>query len=573
MRRVTGILRAPQAPAKQSDPPAPSGAAVAGRPPGRARARILVALGALALFAVLLPATAEAATGVISGTVTNANTKAGIEGARVCATPEAGGAKECVEANAKGEYKISGLAEGKYKVDFTGETCYKGFCSPEYSSKTESAVQVESGKTKEVNAALTPERGRISGTVTSGGSPLTGAEVCVDLFDCTSTNANGEYSVGDLLPGSSNVVYFHPTFECKAICESTANYIPQYYNGQLKEEAANRVKVEAGYNTTGINAEMQVGGQISGKVTNAANNQAIANLKVCAFSTATNKQGVREAIEEFFEEFDVGKECALTSSSGEYTIHALATQDYEVSFTGAVCVEEKPHERKCTHPYVDQYYSGLVPVTAPDTTSGVNAGLLEVTSSKPASTAAPAVTGSASAGGVLGCSQGSWSNNPSSFTYRWLRNGSAIAGQTTNSYTVQSADLGTGISCEVTATNAAGSTGAVSNTLQIPKPAPGVAVLVKMKIKGSTVSITLRCTGASACTGVLKLLVRIVKHKHASSTSIASTASFTIELGKSATLRVRLTRQGRMLLTRAGRKGLAVQIAGTGVKAVKSVLR
>ncbi|HYB24513.1 MAG TPA: hypothetical protein VED41_11995, partial [Solirubrobacteraceae bacterium] len=191
----------------------------------------------------------------------------------------------------------------------------------------------------------------------------------------------------------------------------------------------------------------------------------------------------------------------------------------------------------------------------------------------PASTAAPAVTGSASAGGVLGCSQGSWSNNPSSFTYRWLRNGSAIAGQTTNSYTVQSADLGTGISCEVTATNAAGSTGAVSNTLQIPKPAPGVAVLVKMKIKGSTVSITLRCTGASACTGVLKLLVRIVKHKHASSTSIASTASFTIELGKSATLRVRLTRQGRMLLTRAGRKGLAVQIAGTGVKAVKSVLR
>jgi hypothetical protein len=219
----------------------------------------------------------------------------------------------------------------------------------------------------------------------------------------------------------------------------------------------------------------------------------------------------------------------------------------------------------------------VVPVTAPNTTSGIDVSLFEVTSSKPGSTTAPALTGTASIGSVLTCSQGSWSNNPASVAYKWLRNGSAIAGQIGNTYTVQSTDLGMGISCEVTATNAAGSTGALSNTVEIPKPAPGVAVVTAVHIKGANVTVTLRCTGASACTGAIKLVASVLsghgKHKHRRSTAIATTVGFTISVGADATLRVHLTGQGLKLLKLAGKKGLQVQIGGTGVTVHKYVLK
>lgn len=569
MRRVIKVFRAPQAHQEQRDPHAPSETgALAGQPGRCARARIPIALVAIALSAALLPATAAAIPGgAISGTVTNAKTKTGIDGAKVCAKLEPSGAKECAEANAKGEYKIAGLAEGNYEVEFTGEVCSGGSCEPAYVNQAKAGVKVETGKTKEnIDAELTElPHGRISGRVTSGGSPLSGVEVCADFFDCVETNSDGEYIIEALSPGSYSVS-FGPKFECKAICERTANYIFQYYNDQLTLEAANLVKVEAGKTTMGINAALQAGGEITGKVTTASlSPQPIANTVVCANATSTNKEGEREG----------EGDCTLTNSNGEYTLWTLATRSYEVEFPGRVC--ETSGKYKCTQPYVAQFYQGVVPVTAPNTTSGIDVSLLEVTSTKPASSGAPALTGTTSIGSVLSCSQGSWNNNPASVAYKWLRNGSAVAGQTGNTYTVQSADVGTGISCEVTATNAAGSTAVASNTLEIPKPAPGVAVVTAVHIKGSNVSITLRCTGASACTGSVKLLATVLsghgKHKHARSTAIGTTVSFTIPLGASATLRVHLTGQGLKLIAHAGKRGLTVQIGGAGVTGRKYVLK
>jgi hypothetical protein len=274
MRRVTKVFRASRAP-EHRDPHAPSRArAAAGQPRRRVRACILSSLGAIALFAVLLPATAAAiGVGSISGTVTNAKTKAGIDGAKVCAKLEPSGTPACAEANGNGEYEITGLAEGNFEVEFTGEVCSGagGFCETEYISFGKSSVKVEAGKiTENVNAELTElPHGSISGTVTGGGSPLSEAYVCVDFFDCVRTNSKGEYSVEDLSP-SSYFVSFRPNYECKPICESTGNYIPQYYNDQLFEEAANFVTVEAGKTTTDINADLQVGGEITGKVTTAS---------------------------------------------------------------------------------------------------------------------------------------------------------------------------------------------------------------------------------------------------------------------------------------------------------------
>jgi|HubBroStandDraft_3_1064219.scaffolds.fasta_scaffold07845_3 hypothetical protein len=74
----------------------------------------------------------------------------------------------------------------------------------------------------------------------------------------------------------------------------------------------------------------------------------------------------------------------------------------------------------------------------------------------PVNTAAPTLTGTPALGQTLTCSTGSWANNPTSFSYTWLRSGVAIPGQANNTYVVQAADQGHAISCQVTASNGGG---------------------------------------------------------------------------------------------------------------------
>jgi hypothetical protein len=530
--------------------------------------RMLMAVVVLALCA-LLPATAAAipTEGAISGEVTSHRTKAGIELTDVCATQEFGSAEEtCATTGLDGEYIIGRLQPGEYTVDFTGEECYFDvYCFEEsFFHETKAKIDVKAGAiTADVNAELKEKDGEISGKVTAGGAPVAHVQACVDGGSCSTSNASGEYTIEDVPPGPA-AVSFTVEDECKLICTRRANYLTSYYSGQSSLNTANLVTVESEKTTTGVDEEMRAGGAISGKVTTAsASPQAIAGLEVCAVSTATNKEGARE---------DNNEECALTNSSGEYTIDALGAHGYEVDFTGVACVEEKSGV-ECRQPYVTQYAPEVVAVTPPSTVSGIDASMLEVTSAKPAATAAPVLAGTTTVGGMLSCSQGSWANNPAGFTYRWLRGGAAIAGQTASTYTVQSADLGSAVACEVTAANAAGSSGATSNTLQIPKPAPGVALLIKAEVKGSSVSITLRCSGASACSGELEVLARVVVHKHTTHSSIVAPVRFTIGVGQSVTLRLHLTGKGRKLLAKGGRKGVAVQIAGAGVKRHSSVLK
>jgi hypothetical protein len=86
----------------------------------------------------------------------------------------------------------------------------------------------------------------------------------------------------------------------------------------------------------------------------------------------------------------------------------------------------------------------------------------------PANTTAPAVTGTAKVGGTLTVSNGTWSNNPTNYTYQWQRCSSAtscteIANGTGQSYVVRQADGGFQIRADVTATNADGQSTAHSN--------------------------------------------------------------------------------------------------------------
>jgi hypothetical protein len=492
------------------------GAARRARRGPRRLSRAARVAGLIALCGLVAPAVASAATGGISGKVTNAATSKAIEGAKVCTYQ--GPTEECKLTNASGEYTIENLQpSNEYNVDVYLE----GF---EYTSF--GPIEVKSGEvTKNVDFAL-KETGNISGTLTAGGAPLALAYVCTGYEDCAQTNANGEYTIEGVDEGAYDVLFIPPCKYELDTCKSS--YVTQYWNDKVTRETAELVSVTAGKTTKGIDAELQLGGQITGKLTDGANGMAISGVYVCA----------------------------------DYTV--------EVYFSGEVCVEGSGKVIKCTHPWVTQYYQALVSVTAPAVISGINGSLLERGHEKPVSTAAPAVTGTATPGGVLSCSQGSWGNSPTSFAYQWLRNGVAIAGQTSVTYTVQSIDEGTGLSCQVTATSAAGSTAATSAAVPVPKPAPGVAVVTGASAKGATASVTLKCTGASACNGVLKLVARVTekigKHKRTRNVVIGTT-SFSIASGSHVTLHVHLSSQGGKLLRQDGKKGLQVQFTGTSVTA------
>ncbi|HEY6779879.1 MAG TPA: hypothetical protein VI111_02945, partial [Thermoleophilaceae bacterium] len=70
----------------------------------------------------------------------------------------------------------------------------------------------------------------------------------------------------------------------------------------------------------------------------------------------------------------------------------------------------------------------------------------------------PAVGGEAWVGGEAHCSTGLWRNAPASYAYRWLLDGSVVAGATARSLALAVGDLGRALACEVTAENAAGAT-------------------------------------------------------------------------------------------------------------------
>ena len=96
----------------------------------------------------------------------------------------------------------------------------------------------------------------------------------------------------------------------------------------------------------------------------------------------------------------------------------------------------------------------------------------------PVNTTAPVLTGKAEQGDTLRVNNGSWSNNPSAFSYAWTdcsssgTNCSPIAGATSSSYTLSAADVGSTIFCVVTATGPGGSTSANSNKSAVVAAAP-----------------------------------------------------------------------------------------------------
>jgi hypothetical protein len=91
----------------------------------------------------------------------------------------------------------------------------------------------------------------------------------------------------------------------------------------------------------------------------------------------------------------------------------------------------------------------------------------------PSNTVAPVISGSSDIGSVLTTTDGTWTGTaPITYTYQWKQSGNPIIGETNSTYTLVVADYSRNITCEVTATNVAGSSSATSNGIICTGVAP-----------------------------------------------------------------------------------------------------
>lgn len=98
-------------------------------------------------------------------------------------------------------------------------------------------------------------------------------------------------------------------------------------------------------------------------------------------------------------------------------------------------------------------YDGTITVTTTSATS--SQAVVEVRNDATTGTfttvASPKITGTKGVGKRLTASTGSWSPSPTSYTYRWKRNGASISGATGRTYTPKAADAGRYLTVTVTA--------------------------------------------------------------------------------------------------------------------------
>jgi hypothetical protein len=182
--------------------------------------------------------------------------------------------------DSQGYYTLSVLTPGAYTVNFNPWLCPGYYLFEYYYNEREfneaTPVSVTAGlTTPDINAQL-ETGGGISGTVTNAsGAGIANVNVSPqDLngnwMPGASTDSSGNYSFN--VPPGSWKVSFNPW-------GVEGYYLFKWYDNKQNSNDANPVTVIAGQTTPDINAQLETGGKISGRVTNASG-VGIANLGI-----------------------------------------------------------------------------------------------------------------------------------------------------------------------------------------------------------------------------------------------------------------------------------------------------
>lgn len=284
---------------------------------------MVVAIGVLLLAGVDLsspgPASADVADGSISGTVTDAQGNP-IEDAWVEASAyDRTGTDVNASTGPDGSYTIAGLATDDYRVnagaDGYGDEYYDG--ARDIDSATPVAV-VEGGDTPNIDFSLDVV-GTISGTVTDArGNPIEGAMLDAHPYDDghlfmsretwggAETGPDGSYT----MPVAASIRY-----RVEVLADY---YIREYYDGVRELENAAPVSVAEGEDTPNINFSLDVGGFISGTVTDDQGNP-LEGVWVQAYPYDDTGMWIGDTFG-----------WAGTGPDGSYTIGGLARDSYKV---------------------------------------------------------------------------------------------------------------------------------------------------------------------------------------------------------------------------------------------------
>ena len=172
------------------------------------------------------------------------------------------------------------------------------------------------GPTRAGTSAMATGTGGIAGRVTGQGKPLKG--ICVAAFPRqrgrgarVRTTTSGTYRIGSLKPGRYLVAFYD--------CTRKTNWLGQYYRGVSFYGSRHRptaVPVKVGKTTRGINARLELGGEIDGTVQNKAGAPL---ARMCV-----------EAIGHVGRRFVYG--FMVTGIDGRYALHGLVPATYQVLF-------------------------------------------------------------------------------------------------------------------------------------------------------------------------------------------------------------------------------------------------
>lgn len=283
--------------------------------PRRLRAGWAAVSAAVAL-ALLGASPAAAAGGAISGKVTGPKAEP-LAGVHVSVTRE--GSLWVAESAADGSYEVGGLQDGVYTVSFEAPGYLRQYYENATSQGRARHVAITGASTRTGIDAQMQLAGSISGAVTDvGGAPLAGIYVTPYAggrpLPGVKTKADGSYSIGEL-PQGSYTVRFAAAAPVAGFDRGGGDYLPQFYSDRSTEAAADSVVVTSGAATTGIDALMAAGGQISGLLTDDSG-ATVDGMLVTAYDASGQQAGAW-----------------FTGSDGRFLIDQLPTGTYTLGFT------------------------------------------------------------------------------------------------------------------------------------------------------------------------------------------------------------------------------------------------
>ncbi len=374
--------------------------------------------------------------GTVTGRVTDSGGHALVD-AGVTAYQQQGGSWVDVDwtsTDENGDYRLEGLPSTPVRIGFDDWGHAPEYWDDATSLDDATDVSVAPGATLTGRNAVLSDPGAISGAVAGGDGTSVRAVNLSTGMSSDSIVEGGHYSISDLAAGSYRVEFNRSSGQSLKAAS--------YYDGVPEGTgpgAATSVTVGSGATTPGVDATLEAGGSISGRVVDDVGDP-VAGCRVQAFTSDES----------------LVTRSGTTQSDGTFTVGGLTTGSYLVAYNAlGACVGKK------------RFYDGDTPgglarsITAADpvpVTAGAPTHLdedLVVTTGDAMTIAAtdlPTIIGTARVGRSLEAMPGGWDPSNVTRTYQWLADGDDIPGATGSVFYPSTDQLGASLQVRVTAT-------------------------------------------------------------------------------------------------------------------------